>query len=192
MKIKKIIYFVIALVVISAIVDVFDKKALKENSKVENAIDEQPIEMATVQDTSIEVTSFDDLYERADEVRNSSFNLDGTEKIDFITAKVSEDIQSDLDKKITLDALNYVITEYENERFKKNAPVNLYITRFLDKQLDQYPELQEADSMVFDMFQICKEILRMTLDDMMERGQTVSANEEQINDVLESVKLNLK
>lgn len=194
-RFKKIFYFVIALVVISAIVDVFDKKALKENVKVENAIDEQPIEMATVQDTSIEITSFDDLYVRADEVRNSAFNLEGTERIDFITAKVSEDIPANIDKEIILDALNYVIDEYENERFKKNVSVNLYIARVLDKQLDQYPDLVEADLMVFDMFQICKELIRMTVkdvDDMLERGKTVAANEEQIDKVLESVKLNLK
>lgn len=193
-KFKKIIYFVIVLVVISAIVDVFDQKALKENDKVENPIDELPIEMATVQDTSIEITSFDDLYKRADDVRSSAFKLElrGTEQIDFITIKVSEDIPSDLDKEITLDALKYVITEYENERFKKNAPVNLYITRFLDKQLDKYPDLAEADSMVFDMFQICKEFLRMSVkdvDDMMARGETIAANEEQIDEILESVKL---
>lgn len=193
-KMKKIFYFVIALALISAVVNFFDQKALKESSKVENPINEQLTEVDTVKDNSIEIVSFDDLYSRAEEIRNDSFDLRGTEKIDFIMARVSEDIPSDLDKQITLDALNYVITEYENKRFKKNVTVNLYITRFLDKQLDQYPDLVEADSMVFDMFQICKEILRMSvkdIDDMIERGESVSANEEQIDKVLESVKLHL-
>lgn len=84
-----------------------------------------------------------------------------------------------------------MITEYENRRFNKNAPVNLYITRLLDKQLDQYPELAEADSMVFDMFQICKDILRMTSDNLVETNTAVSINEEQIDKVLESVKSHL-
>ena len=188
---KKIFYFVIALALISAVVNFFNQETLQEGSEVEHLVNKQLTEFDTVQDNSIEITSFDDLYSRADDVRNESFGLRGTEQIDFIMARVSEDIPADLDKQITLDALNYVITEYENRRFNKNAPVNLYITRLLDKQLDQYPELAEADSMVFDMFQICKDILRMTSDNLVETNTAVSINEEQIDKVLESVKSHL-
>lgn len=185
---KKIIYFVIILGLVSAIVDFFDKKALKESSNIETSINEQLIDVDVIQELSIDITSFDDLYNRADEIRNDSFNLIGTEKIDFITTRVSEDIPLNVDNEIILDALDYVITEYENRRFNKNAPVNLYITRFLDKQLDQYPEFEEADSMIFDMFQICKEILRMTSDNLVEASVTISNNEDQIDEILESVK----
>lgn len=95
---KKIFYFVIALALISAVVNFFNQETLQEGSEVEHLVNKQLTEFDTVQDNSIEITSFDDLYSRADDVRNESFGLRGTEQIDFIMARVSEDIPADLDK----------------------------------------------------------------------------------------------
>ena len=138
------------------------------------------------------IKSFDDLYKRAKEVSSQSSDLDGAEKISFITKKVTEDVPSELDKTIILDALSYLINEYEIEKFNLNAPVNLYITRLVDKQLDKYNDMLDADNMVFEMFQICKDIIRMTSDNMDETTHSISVNQEQINKVIESVKSDLQ
>ena len=189
---KKIIYFIGVLIFIGLFYVVASEEGTQPEPNVD-AVDNTTEESdPIIEDNSVVVISFDELYDLASEAAASSSKLEGTEKINFITSKVSEDIISTIDENIILEALNYVITEYENEKFKLNSPANLYITRLLDKQLDQYPELQEADSMVFDMFQICKDIIRLNSENMEETKQSISANEYQIDKVLESVKLNLK
>lgn len=188
---KKIIYIVAALTLISGLTSFFRTDTSTDSDLETNSVitfDDND----TNQNQTIELTSFDDLYSRADEVSKEALELEGSQKISFITKKVTADITADLDKSIILDALSYVITEYENEKFNLNAPVNLYITRVLDKQLDKYSDMLDADEMSFDMFQICKDIIRMNSENMAETNHSISANEDQINKVLESVKSSLK
>ena len=195
MELKKLIYVILALALISALVDIFvsDKPSeLTGSSDSLSSSVSSTTEDDNVQDSLVEIKSFDDLYKRAKEVSSQSSDLDGTEKISFITKKVTEDVPSELDKTIILDALSYLINEYEIEKFNLNAPVNLYITRLVDKQLDKYNDMLDADNMVFEMFQICKDIIRMTSDNMAETTHSISANQEQINKVIESVKSDLQ
>ena len=195
MELKKLIYVILALALISALVDIFvsDKPSeLTGSSDSLSSSVSSTTEDDNVQDSLVEIKSFDDLYKRAKEVSSQSSDLDGTEKISFITKKVTEDVPSELDKTIILDALSYLINEYEIEKFNLNAPVNLYITRLVDKQLDKYNDMLDADNMVFDMFQICKDIIRMTSDNMDETTHSISVNQEQINKVIDSVKISLQ
>ena len=195
MELKKLIYVILALTLISVLVDIFISDKPSESTGSSDSLSSSvssTTEDDNVQDSLIEIKSFDDLYKRAKEVSSQSSDLDRTEKISFITKKVTEDVPSELDKTIILDALSYLINEYEIEKFNLNAPVNLYITRLVDKQLDKYNDMLDADNMVFDMFQICKDIIRMTSDNMDETTHSISANQEQINKVIESVKSDLQ
>lgn len=195
MELKKLIYVILALTLISVLVDIFISDKPSESTGSSDSLSSSvssTTEDDNVQDSLVEIKSFDDLYKRAKEVSSQSSDLDGTEKISFITKKVAEDVPSELDKTIILDALSYLINEYEIEKFNLNAPVNLYITRLVDKQLDKYNDMLDADNMVFDMFQICKDIIRMTSDNMAETTHSISANQEQINKVIESVKSDLQ
>ena len=195
MELKKLIYVILALTLISVLVDIFisDKPSDPNGSSdsLSSSVSSNT-EDDNVQDSLVEIKSFDDLYKRAKEVSSQSSDLDGTEKISFITKKVTEDVPSELDKTIILDALSYLINEYEIEKFNLNAPVNLYITRLVDKQLDKYNDMLDADNMVFEMFQICKDIIRMTSDNMAETTHSISVNQEQINKVIDSVKISLQ
>lgn len=195
MELKKLIYVILALTLISVLVDIFISDKPSESTGYSDSLSSSvssTTEDDNVQDSLIEIKSFDDLYKRAKEVSSQSSDLDGTEKISFITKKVTEDVPSELDKTIILDALSYLINEYEIEKFNLNSSVNLYITRLVDKQLDKYNDMLDADNMVFDMFQICKDIIRMTSDNMDETTHSISVNQEQINKVIESVKSDLQ
>ena len=195
MELKKLIYVILALTLISVLVDIFISDKPSESTGSSDSLSSSvssTTEDDNVQDSLIEIKSFDDLYKRAKEVSSQSSDLDGTEKISFITKKVTEDVPSELDKTIILDALSYLINEYEIEKFNLNAPVNLYITRLVDKQLDKYNDMLDADNMVFDMFQICKDIIRMTSDNMDETTHSISVNQEQINKIIDSVKISLQ
>ena len=195
MELKKLIYVILALTLISVLVDIFMSDKPSESTGSSDSLSSSvssTTEDDNVQDSLIEIKSFDDLYKRAKEVSSQSSDLDGAEKISFITKKVTEDVPSELDKTIILDALSYLINEYEIEKFNLNAPVNLYITRLVDKQLDKYNDMLDADNMVFDMFQICKDIIRMTSDNMDETTHSISVNQEQINKVIDSVKISLQ
>lgn len=195
MELKKLIYVILALTLISVLVDIFISDKPSESTGYSDSLSSSvssTTEDDNVQDSLIEIKSFDDLYKRAKEVSSQSSDLDGTEKISFITKKVTEDVPSELDKTIILDALSYLINEYEIEKFNLNAPVNLYITRLVDKQLDKYNDMLDADNMVFDMFQICKDIIRMTSDNMDETTHSISVNQEQINKIIDSVKISLQ
>ena len=203
---KKIVYTIVACTALSFFITYFKPESstdsvLEMNSVVDmssdnDANEHQGVDTPSDNDTNehqgVEVKSFQDLYERAEEVALEAFELNGTEKISFITKKVTTDITTELDKNIILDALSYLINEYEIEKFNLNAPVNLYITRLVDKQLDKYTDMVDADNMAFDMFQICKDIIRMTSDNMTETAHSISANQEQINKVIDSVKSGLK
>ena len=195
MELKKLIYVILALTLISVLVDIFISDKPSESTGYSDSLSSSvssTTEDDNVQDSLIEIKSFDDLYKRAKEVSSQSSDLDGTEKISFITKKVTEDVPSELDKTIILDALSYLINEYEIEKFNLNSSVNLYITRLVDKQLDKYNDMLDADNMVFDMFQICKDIIRMTSDNMDETTHSISVNQEQINKVIDSVKISLQ
>lgn len=195
MELKKLIYVILALTLISVLVDIFISDKPSESTGSSDSLSSSvssTTEDDNVQDSLIEIKSFDDLYKRAKEVSSQSSDLDGAEKISFITKKVTEDVPSELDKTIILDALSYLINEYEIEKFNLNAPVNLYITRLVDKQLDKYNDMLDADNMVFDMFQICKDIIRMTSDNMDETTHSISVNQEQINKIIDSVKISLQ
>ena len=195
MELKKLIYVILALTLISVLVDIFISDKPSESTGSSDSLSSSvssTTEDDNVQDSLIEIKSFDDLYKRAKEVSSQSSDLDGAEKISFITKKVAEDVPSELDKTIILDALSYLINEYEIEKFNLNAPVNLYITRLVDKQLDKYNDMLDADNMVFDMFQICKDIIRMTSDNMDETTHSISVNQEQINKIIDSVKISLQ
>ena len=195
MELKKLIYVILALTLISVLVDIFISDKPSESTGSSDSLSSSvssTTEDDNVQDSLIEIKSFDDLYKRAKEVSSQSSDLDGTEKISFITKKVTEDVPSELDKTIILDALSYLINEYEIEKFNLNSSVNLYITRLVDKQLDKYNDMLDADNMVFDMFQICKDIIRMTSDNMDETTHSISVNQEQINKVIDSVKISLQ
>ena len=195
MELKKLIYVILALTLIFVLVDIFISDKPSESTGYSDSLSSSvssTTEDDNVQDSLIEIKSFDDLYKRAKEVSSQSSDLDGTEKISFITKKVTEDVPSELDKTIILDALSYLINEYEIEKFNLNSSVNLYITRLVDKQLDKYNDMLDADNMVFDMFQICKDIIRMTSDNMDETTHSISVNQEQINKVIESVKSDLQ
>lgn len=182
MKKKKVILIIIGIWVIGAIGMFIEKYNFNDTTETDS------VEANSVTD----VVSFDDILNKAEESVSISNNATGTEKIYAIIESADSDFPNSIDKSVLSEVLVYLIDEYEAKTFNSHTPVNLYLTRLLDEQLDQYSDMVEADAMVFDMFQICKDIIRMNSENTDETDQSISANEYQIDKVLESVKLNLK
>lgn len=97
---------------------------------------------------------------------------------------VLNDLANNTTLEVVKDTLRYVIDEYENGNLEKDPIKNLYITRFLDVRLDKLPNLSKADSMVFDMYQICKDSIRGLTD-------SIESNKDQVHEVIEFVKRTL-
>lgn len=123
-----------------------------------------------------------DYANKASEIANQAKS--SSDKIDTVEKLVSlNDLKNNTSQDVMEEVLGYIISEYESNQFNDESKLyqNLYITRYLDKRLDNHKNLSKADSMVSDMNQIIKDRIR---DD----NSRIEANIEQVNKNINSVK----
>lgn len=123
-----------------------------------------------------------DYANKAVEIANQAEST--TDKIDTVEKLVSlNDLKNNTSQDVMEEVLGYIINEYESNQFNDELKLyqNLYITRYLDKRLDNHKNLSKADSMVSDMNQIIKDRIR-------EDNSRIEENIEQVNKNINSVK----
>lgn len=122
--------------------------------------------------------------EAADLVNQCESNNDKIDTIDKIVSL--DDFEHNSSEEVTKDILKYIINEYKDNKLQDEEKVleYLYISRYLDKVLDNYSDtnLELADDMVFDMYQICKGCIRKD-------KESIKPNEEQVEDILNNIEL---
>lgn len=107
-----------------------------------------------------------------------------SDKISTIDKLVSiDDLSNNTSQDVMEECLKYIISEYEENNLQDENKIfeYQYITRYLDKRLDNHPNMKNADDMVFDMYQITKDTVRGITSSM-------DTNIEQVNDKINSVK----
>ena len=123
-----------------------------------------------------------DYANKAGEIANQAES--SSDKIDTVEKLVSlHDLKNNTSQDVMEEVLGYIIGEYESNQFNDESKLyqNLYITRYLDKRLDNHKNLSKADSMVSDMNQIIKDRIR-------EDNSRIEANIEQVNKNINFVK----
>ena len=116
----------------------------------------------------------------AEEIANTLEN--NSDKIDTIDMIVTlDDLSNNTSEDVMIEVLDYLITEYEDNKLEDNTLQDLYIAKYLDKRLDNHSNMKDADQMAFDMYQICKDRIR-------EDSSNIKSNEEQIDKVINKVK----
>lgn len=134
----------------------------------------------------------------------SNMSKEISDKVDSYNDKISavEKLVSldDLEHNTTQDAMTetikYVIEEYESGSYINNSIQFLYLTRYLDKRLDNHPNMKNVDEMTFDMYQIIKDTIRVNDPNIKEDLKSellnsIEANKEQVNKNIISVKESL-
>lgn len=127
----------------------------------------------------------DDVLDYAKKASELCNNIEGSS--DRIGTKdklvTLNDLSNNTTQETMEDILKYVISEYESNKLQDSDKVleYQYILRYLDKRLDNHPNMKVADEMVEDMNQICKDYIRND-------NSRMDANIEQVNDNINSVK----
>ncbi len=107
-----------------------------------------------------------------------------SDKISTIDKLVSiDDLSNNTSQDVMEECLKYIISEYEKNNLQDENKIfeYQYITRYLDKRLDNHKNMKDADDMVFDMYQITKDTIRGD-------SSSIDSNLKQINDKINSVK----
>lgn len=140
----------------------------------------------------------EDILEYAEKSKEMVDKVDKySDKITVVEKLVSLD---DLEHNTTQDAMTetikYVIEEYESGNYINNSIQFLYLTRYLDKRLDNHPNMKNVDDMIFDMYQIIKDTIRVNDPNIQENlkselSNSLEENKEQINKNIISVKESL-
>lgn len=111
-------------------------------------------------------------------VENSS------DKIDTIDKLVSlNDLENNTTQETMEDTLKYIMSEFENNNLNDSNKVleYKYITKYLDKRLQNHPNMNVASDMISDMDQICKDLIRND-------SSRMDSNVSQVNKNLNTVK----
>ncbi|UEL48319.1 hypothetical protein [Terrisporobacter hibernicus] len=139
-----------------------------------------------VQELDMKSIKLDDVIEKANKAKDIVDTIENTsDKISTIDKLVSiDDLSNNTTEDTMKETLKYIIAEYENGNLENNPETSLYIVRYLDTRLDNHPNMKDADELVFDMYQICKDTIRGIED-------SIDSNKEQINEKLQSVKSSL-
>lgn len=107
-----------------------------------------------------------------------------TDKIDTIDKLVTlNDLSNNTSQEVMEEVIKHVIGQFENGTLTDSSVIhqNLYITRYLDKRLDNHPNLSKVDSAISNMNQIIKDTLR-------EDNSRIEENMNQINKNIDFIK----
>lgn len=152
-----------------------------------NLVYEQNLEkiMNKEQIQELDNITFDKVLEYAKKSSDFVSTIENdNDKISTIDKLVSiDDLSNNTSKDVMEECLKYIINEYEKNNLQDESKVfeYQYVTRYLDKKLDNHPNMKDADDMIFDMYQITKDTVRCI-------SYSADANIEQVNDKISSVK----
>ena len=210
---KKILFFSIAIILLSIIImgikststvgntNISTQKDFKTYEEVEEEYNknlEKLMNNEQIRKLDRENIDLENILEYANKSEELSNGIEScNKKIQLVEQLVSLD---DLEHNTTLDTIKdtirYVISEYENNNYANNLLQFLYLTKYLDKALDNYSNMEKANEMVFDMYQITKDTIRVN-DPKFEENlkndlfNSIEANKKQINKYIASVKESL-
>lgn len=122
----------------------------------------------------------DDVLDYAKKASEISSNVEGSsDKIDTIDKLVAlNDLENNTTQETMEETLKYIISEFESNNLN-NADKVLeyqYVVRFLDKRLQNHPNMSAASDMIEDMNQICKDNIRNDNSRMDENISQVNKN----------------
>lgn len=127
----------------------------------------------------------DDVLEYAKKASEIGGKEEGSsDKIDAIDKLVTlNDLQNNTTQETMEDILKYIISEYETNKLQDANRVleYQYLTKYLDKRLDNHTNMKSADEMIIDMYQICKDVIRND-------NSRMDSNIEQVNNNIDLVK----
>lgn len=127
-----------------------------------------------------------DYAKKASDISSATEN--SSDKIDTIDKLVSlNDLENNTTQETMEDTLKYIISEFESNNLNDSNKVleYKYITRYLDKRLQNHPNMNTASDMITDMDQICKDLIRND-------NSRMDANLSQVNKNLNNVKSTIK
>ncbi|WGX77389.1 hypothetical protein QJS64_19165 (plasmid) [Paraclostridium bifermentans] len=131
----------------------------------------------------------DDVLEYAKKASDISSKVEGSsDKIDTIDKLVAlNDLENNTTQDTMEDTLKYIISEFESNNLNNNDNVleYQYIVRFLDKRLQNHPNMSAASDMIGDMNQICKDLIRND-------NSRMDANISQVNKNINTVKSSIE
>ncbi len=166
-RLKRVLFVLVTGVSLVACSSDIEKKddELTQSENVVNSVEED--------------VTLDTIHEKAEAAVNNAQDLEGSQKIDSIALAVTKDWSEVIELDVLEELLNELVNDFEEDKLESNAPFSLYLTRLLDKQLDNYSDLTIADGLAFDMFQICKEWIRGVND-----PTSLETNISQVNDAI--------
>lgn len=142
--------------------------------------------------------NLEDILEYADKSKEVANTVDKySDKISLVEKLVSlDDLEHNTTEEAMTETIKYVIAEYESGNYVNNSIQILYLTRYLDKRLDNHPNMKDTDDMIFDMYQIVKDTIRANDPNIQESLKyellnSIEANKEQVNKNITSVKESL-
>ena len=166
-----------------------DLSNLKSYDDVKNAYEQnidKIMNKEQIQELDMINIKLENILEYANKAKEIVSSVENTsDKISTIDKLVSiDDLSHNTTQETMEETLKYIISEYENGNLENNPEVNLYLTRYLDVRLDNHSNMKDADEIVFDMYQICKDTIRSLND-------SIDSNKEQINGKIGTVKSSL-
>lgn len=111
-----------------------------------------------------------------------------SDKIDTIDKLVSlNDLEHNTTKETMEETLKYIISEFESNNLNNTDKIleYKYVVRFLDKRLQNHPNMTAASDMIVDMNQICK-------DNIRNDNSRMDANISQVNKNINTVKSSIE
>lgn len=118
----------------------------------------------------------------------SSKEEESSDKIDTIDKLVSlNDLEHNTTKETMEETLKYIISEFESNNLNNTDKIleYKYVVRFLDKRLQNHPNMSAASDMIGDMNQICKDLIRND-------NSRMDANIYQVNKNINTVKSSIE
>ncbi|MGL5641134.1 MAG: hypothetical protein ACRDDM_02635 [Paraclostridium sp.] len=130
----------------------------------------------------------DDVLDYAKKASEISSNVEGSsDKIDTIDKLVAlNDLENNTTQETMEETLKYIISEFESNNLNNTNKIleYQYVVRFLDKRLQNHPNMSIASDMIEDMNQICK-------DNIRNDNSRMDANISQVNKNISIVKSSL-
>lgn len=161
---------------------------LKTYEDVKNAYDQNIDKIMNKE----QLRELDMMSIKSDDVLNYAKNAseissgveNSSDKVDTIDKLVSlNDLENNTTQETMEDTLKYIISEFKNNNLNDSNKVleYKYITRYLDKRLQNHPNMNVASDMITDMDQICKDLIRND-------NSRMDSNISQVNKKLNTVK----
>lgn len=131
----------------------------------------------------------DDVLDYAKKASDISSKIEGSsDKIDTIDKLVAlNDLENNTTQETMEETLKYIISEFENNNLNNSDKIleYQYVVRFLDKRLQNHPNMSAASDMIEDMNQICK-------DNIRNDNSRMDANISQVNKNINTVKSSIE